>query len=64
MIPDLAYTNRDLYVFNQVSFRPMCSPSGLSATGLHTRSLCHLINVQTFTESTTKTVAMTKLTSA
>ncbi len=47
MILDLAYTNKDLYTSNQVRSRPKCLPSGLSATGLHTRGLRHLVNALT-----------------
>ncbi len=31
----------------KVSSRPMYSPSDLIATGLHTRSFCHLVNTLT-----------------
>ncbi len=47
MILDLAYTSKNLYKFNQVRFRSMYSLLGLSATGPHTKILCHLVNALT-----------------
>ncbi len=44
MISDLAYIGRGFYAFNQVRFRPMCSLSGLNATGVYTKGFRHLIN--------------------
>ena len=65
MIPDLAYNSKDLNVSNQVKSKPTCSLLGLSATGLHTKGLCHLVNTLTSIESIMiGLVALTKLTSA
>ncbi len=36
-----------MYVSNQVSSRPIYSPSGLNATSLHIKNLQHLVNVLT-----------------
>ncbi len=47
MIPDLVYTSRDFYISNQLKSSPICSLLELSATGLHTRNLCHLVNILT-----------------
>ncbi len=48
MIPDFAYTNKDLYKFNQVEFRPICLLLSLNAIGLHTKGLCHSVNTMIF----------------
>ncbi len=50
MISNLAYINKNSYVSNQVGFRPIYM-SGLGATSLYIRSLCHLINTLTSTKS-------------
>ncbi len=47
MIPNLAYTSRDLYASNQVRSRPIYLPFGLSATGLHIKGLHHFVNALT-----------------
>ncbi len=60
MIPDLAYTSKDLYISHQVRCRPMYS-SSLEVTGLDTRNFCHLVNALTSTKSVISTVILTKL---
>ncbi len=62
MIPDLAYTSRDIYVSNQVRSKPTYL-SGLGIISLYTRGFCHLVNTLTFTRSIIRTVILTKLTS-
>ncbi len=60
MIPDLAYISKSLYTINHTRSRPI-SLLGLEAIGLHTRSLCYLVNTLTFTKSIIRTVSLTKL---
>lgn len=48
IILDLVYTSRDLYISDKVRFRPTRPTyllSGLSTTSLHTRVICHLVNI-------------------
>ncbi len=63
MIPDLAYTSRNLYISNQVRSRLMYL-SDLKATSLHTKSFYYLINILTSIEFIIRIVVLTKLTSA
>ncbi len=49
MIPNLTYTNKDLYVFNEVKSRPTCLFLDLNAISLQIRGFCHLVNILTST---------------
>ncbi len=61
MISDLTYTNRNLYIYNQIRYRSLYLLN-LDTTSLHIKSFYHLVN--TFTSSiwsTTKFIALIKL---
>ena len=47
MIPDLTYTNRTFYIFNQVRLRPTYILFGLNTIDLHIRGFCYLVNILT-----------------
>ena len=60
MIPDLAYTNRSLYIFNQARSN-LIYLLGLRAIDLYIKGLCYLVNILTFTKFIIRTMALTKL---
>ena len=47
MILDLVYINKDLYIFNQVKFKPTYL-SDLNIINIQIKGLCHLINILSF----------------
>ena len=47
IILNLTYTSKNFYISNQVRFRSVCSPSGLSVTGLHIRDFYYFVNTLT-----------------
>ncbi len=49
MIPNLAFTSKYFYIFNQVKSKSTYLLSNLSAINLYTKSFCHLVNILTFT---------------
>lgn len=63
MIPDLAYTSRNLYVSNQFRYKPTYLPSNWISISLYIKSFSYLRNALTNIKSIIGPMMLTKLTS-
>ena len=52
MISNLAYTSKNLYVSNELKFKPICLLSSLNTISLYTKSFYYLVNTLTYTINT------------
>lgn len=48
MISDLAYSSKNLYISNQVKFRPIYSLLGFINTDLYIKNFYYFVNIPTF----------------
>ena len=62
MISNLAYINKNLYIFNQIKFKPIFLILDLIIISLYIRSFCNLVNVLFFTNFIIKFIILKNLT--
>lgn len=61
MILDLAYINKDFYIFNQVKFGLIYFLSDLNIISLYVKKFCYLVNILILTYFYIKLIVLIKL---